>query len=182
MKVIVGLGNPGSEYENTRHNAGWTALAALAPELGSTYWKDECGAKVSHCKDDVLLVKPQSFMNLSGGPVKNVLKKYKSSVDDLIVIHDDMDIESGKIRVKRGGGAAGHNGLKSLFEKLGTQDFVRVRIGLGRAPANKPYVDYVLSVPKGKAKEELEAGCALAAEATLYLLDHSLEETQTKFN
>ncbi|MDO5427216.1 MAG: aminoacyl-tRNA hydrolase [Coriobacteriia bacterium] len=182
MKVIVGLGNPGSEYEGTRHNAGWAALDALAPELGSTYWKDECGAKVSHCKDEVFLVKPQSFMNLSGGPVKNVLEKYEAKVDDLIVIHDDMDIEPGSIRVRKGGSAAGHNGLKSLFEKLGTQDFVRVRIGIGRPSHNGPYTDYVLDEPKGKAKEDFEAGCSLAAEATIYLLYHTLEETQQKYN
>lgn len=121
-------------------------------------------------------------MNLSGGPVKNILKKYKSSLDDLIVIHDDMDVPPGSIRVKKGGGSAGHNGIKSIVEKLGTQDFLRVRIGLGRAHGNKPYVDYVLNEPKGKAKEDFEAGCMLAAEATLYLLEHSLEETQTKFN
>ena len=182
MKVIVGLGNPGSEYEGTRHNAGWLALASLAPQLGANYWKTECGAEVSHCKDEVFLVKPQSFMNLSGGPVKNVLDKYKLSVDELIVIHDDMDIEPGSIRVRKGGNAAGHNGLKSLFEKLGTQDFVRVRIGIGRPSHNGPYTDYVLDEPKGKAKEDFEAGCTLAAEASMYLLDHTLEETQQKFN
>lgn len=182
MKVIVGLGNPGSEYEGTRHNAGWLALASLAPQLGANYWKTECGASVAHIKEEILLVKPLSFMNLSGGPVKNVLEKYKSSVDDLIVVHDDLDIELGSIRVRKGGSSAGHNGLKSLFEKLGTQDFVRVRIGIGRPSHNGPYTDYVLDEPKGKAKEDLEAGCTLAAEATIYLLDHSLEETQQKFN
>ena len=182
MKVIVGLGNPGPEYESTRHNSGWLALASLAPELGSTYWKDECGAKVSHCKDEILLVKPQSFMNLSGGPVKNVLEKYKCSISDLIVIHDDMDLPSGSIRVKKGGGAAGHNGIKSLISKLGTEDFLRVRIGIDRPTHAGPYADYVLDEPKGKAKEDFEAGCTLAAEATIYLLDHTLEETQQKFN
>ena len=182
MKVIVGLGNPGPEYESTRHNAGWLALASLAPQLGSNYWKTECGAEVSHCKDEVLLVKPQSFMNLSGGPVKNVLDKYKLSVDDLIIVYDDMDIELGSIRVRKGGSAAGHNGMKSLISKLGTQEFVRVRIGIGRPEHNGPYIDYVLGEPKGKAKEELDAGCSLAAEAALYLLDHTLEETQQKFN
>ena len=182
MKVIVGLGNPGSEYANTRHNAGWEALDALAPQLGSTYWKDECGAKVSHCKNDILLVKPLSFMNESGGPVKNVLEKYEAKVEDLIVIHDDLDIASGNIRVRKGGSSAGHNGLKSLIEKLGTEDFVRVRIGIDRPEHNGPYIDYVLSEPKGKLKEDFDAACALAAEATVYLLDHFLEETQQKFN
>ena len=121
-------------------------------------------------------------MNLSGGPVKNVLEKYKSSVDDLIVIHDDMDLPLGSIRVKSGGGSAGHNGIKSVVEKLGTEEFVRVRIGIDKPTHNGPYIDYVLGEPKGKAKEELDAGCTLAAEATLYLLDHTLEETQQKFN
>lgn len=121
-------------------------------------------------------------MNLSGGPVKNVLEKYKCSVDDLIIIHDDMDIESARIRVRKGGSSAGHNGLKSLISKLGTEDFLRIRIGIGRPTHNGTYVDYVLEEPKGKAKEDFETGCALAAEATLYLLDHTLEETQSKFN
>lgn len=182
MKVIVGLGNPGDEYKDTRHNAGWAALDALAPQLGSNYWKNECGAEVSHCNNDILLVKPQSFMNESGGPVKNVLEKYEAKVDDLIIIHDEMDLPLGSIRVKCGGGSAGHKGIKSIVEKLGTEDFTRVRIGIDKPSHDGPYIDYVLGEPKGKAKEDFEAGCALAAEATQYLLDHTLEETQQKFN
>lgn len=121
-------------------------------------------------------------MNLSGGPVKKVLEKYKAKVEDLIVVHDDMDIASGKIRVKSGGSAAGHNGLKSLISKLGTDNFIRIRIGIDRAPGQKPYADYVLEEPKGKAKEDFEVGCAIAAEAALYLLENTLEQTQQKFN
>ena len=121
-------------------------------------------------------------MNESGGPVKNVLEKYKAKVDDLIIIHDDMDIEPGTIRVRKGGSAAGHNGIKSVIEKLGTQEFLRVRVGIGHAPGKGPYVDYVLSEPKGKLKEDFDASCVLAAEATIYLLDHTLEETQQKYN
>lgn len=121
-------------------------------------------------------------MNLSGGPVKKVLEKYKANLDDLIIIHDDMDIEPGTIRVKKGGSAAGHNGIKSVIEKLGTQEFLRVRVGIGHAPGKGPYIDYVLNEPKGKLKEDFDASCVLAAEATVYLLNHTLEETQQKYN
>lgn len=121
-------------------------------------------------------------MNLSGGPVKKVLEKYKATLDDLIIIHDDMDIEPATIRVRKGGSAAGHNGIKSLIEKLGSEGFARVRIGIGHAPGQKPYVDYVLEEPKGKLKEDFDTSCALAAEATVYLLDHTLDQTQQKYN
>lgn len=121
-------------------------------------------------------------MNLSGGPVKNVLEKYKCSIDDLIIIHDDMDIESGRIRVRKGGSAAGHNGLKSIISKLGSQDFIRIRIGIDRAPGQKPYADYVLDEPKGNKLDEFKQGYTTASDATLYLLDHNLEDTQQKYN
>lgn len=129
-----------------------------------------------------MLVKPLSFMNESGSPTKNVLEKFEAKVDDLIIIHDDMDIEPGTIRVRKGGSAAGHNGIKSVIEKLGTEDFMRVRIGIGHAPGNGPYIDYVLSAPKGKQAEDFNEACVLASEATLYLLNHTLEETQQKYN
>lgn len=128
------------------------------------------------------MVKPQSFMNLSGGPVKNLVEKYKLSLDDLIIIHDDMDIASGHIRVRRGGSSAGHNGLKSITSKLQSDDYCRVRIGIDHAPGHKPYADYVLDEPRGKRLEEFKLACNLAAECTLFLLNHTLEEAQQKYN
>lgn len=182
MKVIVGLGNPGKEYEGTRHNAGFISIDAIAQCVGVNYWKTECGAEVAHIKDSFLLVKPQSYMNLSGGPVKNVLDKYKLSITDLIVIHDDMDISSGSIRVKRGGSSAGHNGIKSICNKLQSQNFIRVRIGIDKAPGRKPVVDYVLEAPKGNQAQQFISACNTAADAALFLLENSLESAQQKFN
>lgn len=182
MQAIVGLGNPGEEYENSRHNAGFLTLDILADELGGNYWKEECGSLVAHCKDDVLLVKPQSFMNASGGPVKKICEKYKIKTKDLIVVHDDMDILPTKIKVKQGGSNAGHNGLKSISEKLISDDYKRVRVGIGRAPANKPYIGYVLGTPKGKMLEQFQESIQKASEAALFLLNHSLDKTQQIFN
>ena len=135
--LIVGLGNPGDEYAHTRHNAGFDTVDSLANELGVRYWKTEGGAlvgKVSWHDFDLILAKPQSYMNTSGGPVKTLCSTYKVSPDHLVVIHDELDIDSGTIRVKFGGGHAGHNGLRSICDKLGTRDWFRVRCGIGRPP------------------------------------------------
>lgn len=121
-------------------------------------------------------------MNASGGPVKKISEKYKIKIDDLIVVHDDMDILPGKIRVKQGGSNAGHNGLKSISEKLTSDDYKRVRVGIGHASRNKPYIGYVLGTPKGKAQEEFQESIQKASEAVLFMLDHSLEQAQQEFN
>lgn len=121
-------------------------------------------------------------MNLSGGPVKNLCDKYKLSIDDLIIIHDDMDIEPGSIRVKCGGSSAGHNGLKSLTAKLNSDKYIRVRVGIGHAPGQKPVVDYVLEEPRGKLAKDFESSFSLAAEATIFLLDNPIDRAQQKYN
>ena len=185
MFVIVGLGNPGKDYEHTRHNAGFDTLDLIAEELGARYWKTECGAltaKAVYCDIDLLLVKPQSFMNTSGGPVKQVLSAYGVAPDHLVVIHDDLDIASGAIRVKFGGGHAGHNGLRSICDKLQTRDWYRMRIGIGRPPGRMSVTDYVLSLPKKESLEDFEQACARGAEATLFLISQGLEKTQQEFN
>ena len=113
MYLIVGLGNPGEEYAHTRHNAGFDAVDALAGEIGVRYWKNECGAltgKGTWRDHDLVLAKPQSFMNTSGGPVKQLMNTYGVDAEHLVVIHDELDIDPGTIRVKFGGGHAGHNG------------------------------------------------------------------------
>ena len=124
MFLIVGLGNPGEEYEHTRHNAGFDTVDKIASEIGVRYWKNECGAltgKGAYHDIDVVLAKPQSYMNTSGGPVKQLMNAYGVSPDHLVVIHDELDIDPGTIRVKFGGGHAGHNGLRSICDKLGTR-------------------------------------------------------------
>ena len=189
MFAIIGLGNPGEEYAHTRHNAGFETVDLLAEELGVTYWKTTCGALVGSCKItlngvrmEVLLVKPQSFMNLSGGPVSHLCKEYGLGVDDLIVVHDELDIPSTSIRVKKGGGHAGHNGLRSIIDKIGSRDFYRVRVGVGRPPGKMKVPDYVLSVPRKEAKDDFDAVCYKASKAVLSLMEVGLEKTQAKFN
>ncbi|WP_165062187.1 aminoacyl-tRNA hydrolase [Adlercreutzia sp. ZJ154] len=185
MYLLAGLGNPGSDYAHTRHNAGFDTIDLLAEELGANYWKNECGSETAHVKYsgfELILAKPQSFMNTSGGPVSQLMKKYGIEPDHLIVVHDDLDIAPSAIRVKFGGGLAGHNGLRSIAEKLCTRDWYRVRIGIGRPPGRMPVIDWVLSRPKADAAIEFQQGCALGAQALPYLIDHGLADTQSKFN
>ena len=183
--MIAGLGNPGEEYEHTRHNAGFDTVDALADELGVRYWKNEGGAlvgKASYHGHELLLVKPQSFMNLSGGPTSKLCKEYDCSVEELIVIHDELDIDPGTVKVKKGGGHAGHNGLKSIIEKCGSRDFLRVRTGIGRPPGRMSVVDFVLGTPKKDAKDDFDQACQRAAEAVESLLEKGLARTQDVFN
>ncbi|MDY4121914.1 MAG: aminoacyl-tRNA hydrolase [Ellagibacter isourolithinifaciens] len=185
MFLIVGLGNPGEEYEHTRHNAGFDTVDKIASEIGVRYWKNECGAltgKGAYHDIDVVLAKPQSYMNTSGGPVKQLMNAYGVSPDRLVVIHDELDIDSGTIRVKFGGGHAGHNGLRSICDKLGTRDWSRVRCGIGRPPGRMPVADYVLSLPKKDAADDFAQATDLGCEAALFLIEHGLEKTQQKFN
>lgn len=185
MFLIVGLGNPGEEYEHTRHNAGFDTVDKIASEIGVRYWKNECGAltgKGAYHDIDVVLAKPQSYMNTSGGPVKQLMNAYGLSPDHLVVIHDELDIDPGTIRVKFGGGHAGHNGLRSICDKLGTRDWFRVRCGIGRPPGRMPVADYVLSLPKKDAADDFAQATDLGCEAALFLIEHGLEKTQQKFN
>lgn len=185
MFLIVGLGNPGEEYEHTRHNAGFDTVDKIASEIGVRYWKNECGAltgKGAYRDIDVVLAKPQSYMNTSGGPVKQLMNAYGVSPDRLVVIHDELDIDPGTIRVKFGGGHAGHNGLRSICDKLGTRDWFRVRCGIGRPPGRMPVADYVLSLPKKDAADDFAQATDLGCEAALFLIEHGLEKTQQKFN
>lgn len=185
MFLIVGLGNPGEEYEHTRHNAGFDTVDKIAAEIGVRYWKNECGAltgKGAYHDIDVVLAKPQSYMNTSGGPVKQLMNAYGVSPDHLVVIHDELDIDPGTIRVKFGGGHAGHNGLRSICDKLGTRDWFRVRCGIGRPPGRMPVADYVLSLPKKDAADDFAQATDLGCEAALFLIEHGLEKTQQEFN
>lgn len=185
MYLIVGLGNPGEEYEHTRHNAGFDTIDRIGEEVGARYWKSECGALTAKGVwqgEDVVLAKPQSYMNTSGGPVKQLSNAYGIEPDHLIVIHDELDIDPGTVRVKFGGGHAGHNGLRSICDKLGTRDWFRVRIGIGRPPGRMGVADYVLSRPRKDAEEDFVHAQTIGAEATLNLMREGLEKTQQKFN
>ena len=188
MFLVVGLGNPGDEYAHTRHNAGFDTVDILADRWGATYWKNKCGSLVAEVKpaaldgEAVVLAKPQSFMNLSGGPVSKLMKEYGSSIQEVIVIHDDLDLAPGSIRVKQGGGHGGHNGLRSICDKTGSRDFFRIRVGIGRPPGKMPVVDFVLQQPRKQDQELFEAGCQTAADACEYLIKNGLAKTQNTFN
>lgn len=190
MQVIVGLGNPGEEYAHTRHNSGFEVIDELATRWKVSYWKTTCGALVGKAKvpladgstEEVILAKPQSFMNLSGGPVQLLCKEYDEAPAELIVIHDELDIDAGTVRVKKGGGHAGHNGLKSIIAKLGTRDFLRVRVGIGRPPGRMSVVDFVLQAPKKEAKDLFDQAVVTAADAVQSILDNGVEKTQNVFN
>ena len=185
MYLIAGLGNPGDEYAETRHNAGFRTVDLIAGKIGARYWKAECGALTAKGvwhDEDIVLAKPQSYMNTSGGPVKQLCSAYGVAPDHLIVVHDELDIPAGTVRVKFGGGHAGHNGLRSICDKLQTRDWFRVRCGIGRPPGRMPVADFVLAVPKKEAADLFEDAIQTAAEAALSLIDVGLEKTQQKFN
>lgn len=175
IRLVAGLGNPGDEYANTRHNAGFLAIDILAEQAGVRYWKNQSGAEVSVInvndaqaeggKREVLLVKPQSFMNTSGGPISKLCAQYKVIPEELLVIHDELDIPAGDVRVKVGGGHAGHNGLRSIIDKLGSRDFNRIRAGIGDPPGRMPVADFVLRQLRAKEAEDFAFMTQAAAEA-----------------
>ena len=185
IKLIAGLGNPGPEYADNRHNAGFMAVDKLAEELRANYWKTEHGALTAHVKhkgQELILAKPQSYMNTSGGPVSKIAAAYKIAPEEILVIHDEMDIPNGDVRIKVGGGHGGHNGLRSIHEKLGSNAYVRVRVGIDHPPGRKPVVDYVLQAPKGEALEAFQAACAIAADAALACVDDGPIKAMNRFN
>ena len=168
--LVVGLGNPGPRYRDTRHNLGRRAVELIADELGGS-WRSRWSGRVSELRDSdqrLALLVPETFMNESGRSVAPALRFYKLPPERLVVVHDELDLELGDVRAKRGGGLAGHNGLRSLAEAIGTQDFLRVRIGIGRPERGdrRPVADWVLQpFPPGTDVDRLVrdgADCALS--------------------
>ena len=168
--LVVGLGNPGARYRDTRHNLGRRAVELIADELGGS-WRSRWNGRVSELRDGderLALLVPETFMNESGRSVAPALRFYKLPPERLVVVHDELDLELGDVRAKQGGGLAGHNGLRSLAEDLGSQDFLRVRIGIGRPERGdrRPVADWVLQpFPPGTDVDRLVRGgadCALS--------------------
>lgn len=153
MKIIVGLGNPDEKYKKTYHNLGFIAAEDAAIELSFAFKHKKCRALVAEGfvkGEKVVIAKPQTYMNLSGESVRELIGYYKASANDLIVIYDDYDLPKGSLRIRRGGSAGTHNGMRNIVSEIGTQDFARVRIGF-KGDGNIPLIDYVLS---GIAKED----------------------------
>jgi PTH1 family peptidyl-tRNA hydrolase len=168
MKIIVGLGNPGRGYERTRHNAGFMALDELAGILHADSMQEKHHALIGKARidsEESVLVKPQTYMNDSGRAVAAVLRDAYRTIADLVVLHDDLDLPIGSVRVKVGGGHGGHNGLRSIIEYLGSPDFIRVRIGIGRPALNMDAADYVLSPFLAEERPVVSEAVAKAAEA-----------------
>jgi len=183
-QLVVGLGNPGPQYAKTRHNIGFMVADLLAVRLGAPFKVHKrSGAEIVTGRlgnRSVVVAKPRTFMNESGRHVGPLAKFYSVSPADVIVIHDELDIDFGKIRLKLGGGEGGHNGLRSIANALGTKDFQRVRIGIGRPPGRKDPAAFVLENFTAAERAEVATICELAADATELLLKAGLEPAQNQ--
>ena len=190
MKLIAGLGNPGTEYAANRHNIGFMCLSYIAKANRIVFDKKQGKARIGLGRiagEDVILARPQTYMNLSGQAVRPLMQKYNLTLDDLYVIHDDLDLPLGKIRIKRGNSAAGHNGVKSIIAELGSQDFVRIRVGIGRPQAadegrNNEVVDFVLGDFAREDKSILDGLLPRVSEAISCLLTDGLVVAMNRFN
>lgn len=185
MQIVVGLGNPGRKYERTRHNAGFMAVDALARSLRFSLTGEKYHALVGRGLvggSEVLFAKPQTYMNESGRSVGAVLRYTSATVGDLIVVHDELDLPLGTVRIKTGGGHGGHNGLRSIIDHLGTPAFIRVRVGIGRPPAGRDSADYVLAPFLPGEKEAADEAVARAAEAVRTVIEAGLSAAMNAFN
>jgi PTH1 family peptidyl-tRNA hydrolase len=178
------LGNPGADFENTRHNVGFAVIDALAKHLGVSYWKlaaNAMVAEVSHQGEKLILVKPQSYMNLSGGPIKGLTGRYGFGAEDMLVIHDELDLPAQVLRLKQGGGHAGHNGLRSLHLSVGS-DYTRLRIGIGRPPGRMPAHAFVLRQLKPDELDDFAVTVAEATEIALAAIERGVLQAMNEYH
>lgn len=184
MKLIVGLGNPGVRYANTRHNAGFMVMDRLAEMAGVQISREKFEGKFVQLKvkgEDVIFLKPETFMNNSGFSLRACMDYFRLTNKDILVIYDDMDTPVGSIRLKTKGSAGGHNGMKSVINCIMGSDFNRIRVGIGRDP-QIPIVNYVLSKFRPEEKEGLAKAIEEAAEAAWFSVDHSFNEAMNRYN
>lgn len=185
MYLIVGLGNPESDYSKTRHNMGFNVINKLSEKHGIEVNKSKFKAlygKGSINNESVVLVKPQTYMNLSGEAVQEFVNFYKVDLENVLVIYDDIDTEPGKIRIRKAGGPGTHNGMKSVVECLGTNGFPRIRVGIGMPKYKDDLINYVLGhIPEDEAKL-LEEGVQTASEAVDEMLKNGIDIAMNKFN
>jgi PTH1 family peptidyl-tRNA hydrolase len=185
MKIIAGLGNPGRKYERTRHNAGFQAVDELADNLHVDIGQTKHHAFLVRTRIDsveAILAKPQTYMNDSGKAVSAIFRDAYAVISDLIVIHDELDLPLGSVRVKIGGGHGGHNGLRSIIEYLGSSDFVRVRVGIGRPAPGMDAADYVLSPFLAEERKAATEAAAKAAEAVRTIVVEGPIQAMNMFN
>jgi PTH1 family peptidyl-tRNA hydrolase len=185
MKLVVGLGNPGRKYEGTRHNVGFDVVDRLAAKHRADWESAPKGidALVARWRAaDVTLAKPLTFMNLSGGAIVGLLQFFKVQLADLIVVVDDVNLELGRLRTRATGSAGGHNGLKSAIEQLGTEDFARMRIGVGRGDAQRDLADHVLAKFDRDERENVETTIGRAADAVELFVAEGIGPVMNRFN
>lgn len=173
IRLVAGLGNPGEQYALTRHNAGFATTDKIGARHGARYWKSQAGCLVAIIRvggRDVVLAKPQGYMNTSGGPLSKLMRELRVRPEELLVVHDEVDLPAGEVREKFGGGLNAHNGLRSIKAKLGTADFGRVRVGIGRPPGKMSVADWALRKLKGSFAEDFDLTCEHAADVVEGLL------------
>ena len=184
MKIIAGLGNPGACYQWTRHNIGFQVVDRLAEENHFSICHKRFKAQVGKgliCLRDVLLIKPLTFMNLSGLAVTQAVRFYKAGPQDLIVIHDDLDLPFGAFRIKRWGGDGGHQGVRSIIESLGDHNFLRLKVGIGRPLRGRDPAEYVLNPFDGAERRSLKGILSRAAECVAVILSEGVETAMNRY-
>ena len=183
--VVVGLGNPGPEYAGTRHNAGFWCIDALADKHGVTLERRHRSAIIGEGEIDsrrVILVKPRTFVNRSGAAVRYLTARYSMPTDKLLVVYDDINLPPGKLRMRRKGSAGGHNGIKSIIEATGSQDFPRLRIGVGRPQDGTGQIEHVIGPMEPDEREVVDEAVARAAAAIACLLSEGIDEAMSQYN
>ena len=185
MYLIVGLGNPEQDYSKTRHNMGFNVINALSEKydipVTKSKFKGLVGSGIIE-NEKVLLLKPQTFMNLSGESIIETMNFYKIEPADIIIIYDDVDIEPGQIRIRKFGSAGTHNGMKSVVQCLGTEDFCRIRIGIGKPDSTTDMITYVIGYISPEEQEQLKDGVKIAKEAVVEILKNGVDSAMNKFN
>ncbi|MCI9592546.1 MAG: aminoacyl-tRNA hydrolase [Lachnospiraceae bacterium] len=185
MYIIAGLGNPSNEYAKTRHNAGFDTIDLLADKLGISITEKKhraCCGKGIIGAEKVLLLKPQTFMNNSGESLRDAADFYKVEPEQILVIYDDISLEPGQLRIRMKGSAGGHNGIKSIIAHLGTQDFPRIKIGVGAKPERMDLADYVLSRFSPSEREKMEESFREGAEAVITFLQDGADAAMNRYN
>lgn len=185
MKLIIGLGNPGKQYEQTRHNIGFMVIDELSDRLGISINQEKCkglfGSGMVH-GEKVYLLKPMTYMNLSGECIRGFMDYFKIPLEDVVIIYDDLDLTVGKLRLRQKGSAGGHNGIKSTIAHLGTQEFNRIRIGVDRPSQGRTVIDHVLGNFSKEEKPFAEKGIEIASEACEKWLSYPFLEVMNMFN
>ena len=184
MKIIVGLGNIGDEYAKTNHNAGFMVVDGLAEKCGFSFKKRGCDSDYSECNisgEKCIIAKPRTYMNESGKAVKSLIKKFQASIEDVMIVVDDIDTEPGHIRIRKSGSAGSHNGLKSIISELGTTEFKRLRVGIGKQAERQDLANFVLA--RMKMTDEQKNGLDKATDALYdYVTGHDIDNIMSKYN